>query len=271
MRRALGAAIAFGVILGLVGCFWVQPVPTVSPVGRKILLPLYIYPMWWLGEPGYQWPRVARAAAQAEIWAIINPASGPGGPPNADYQRGLTDLKNAGVTMLGYVWTAYGAKPLADVKAEVDVYAEHFAAYGVQGIFYDGVNSSAAWLAYYQELYAYAKAKGFRWVVLNPGTTIDEAYLAQGVGDIIVVFEDNYTNFLAHVFPDYVRRYPKERFAVLLWGVPSLSAAEEVLLRIPFAAFVHCTDDVPPNEWDTLPTYWEGWVELFRKPLYYVP
>lgn len=240
-------------------------------MGRTILLPLYIYPMWWLGEPGYQWPRVARAAQTAEIWAIINPASGPGGPPNSDYQWGLSDLRAAGIFMLGYVWTNYGAKPLSDVKAEVDVYAEYFIPYGVRGIFYDGVNSSAAWLPYYRELYAYAKEKGFAQVVLNPGTTIDEDYLREGVGDVIVVFEDSYTNFLAHTFPDYVRRYPKERFAILVWGVPDLSAAEEVLRRTPFIGFVHCTDDTPPNEWDTLPPYWEGWAELLRQPLYFAP
>jgi len=107
--------------------------------------------------------------------------------------------------------------------------------------------------------------------VLNPGTTIDEDYLREGVGDVIVVFEDSYTNFLAHTFPDYVRRYPKERFAILVWGVPDLSAAEEVLRRTPFIGFVHCTDDTPPNEWDTLPSYWEGWAELLRQSLYYVP
>ncbi len=173
--------------------------------------------------------------------------------------------------MLGYVWTSYGSKPLEDVKAEVDIYAEHFVPLGLSGIFYDGVSSSAGWLSYYRELYEYAKGKGFRWVVLNPGTTIAEEYLAEGVGDVIVIYEDKYENFLSYTFPDYVLRYPKERFAVLVWGVTSLEAAEEVLRRTSFAAFIHCTDDSPPNEWDTLPSYWDAWVELFRQPLYHAP
>ena len=133
------------------------------------------------------------------------------------------------------------------------------------------MNSSAAWLSYYQELFAYVKSKGFRWVVLNPGTSIAEDYLAQGVGDVIVIYEDNYTNFLNHVFPAYVDRYPPDRFAILVWGVPSLAESQEVLRRARGIGFVHCTDDTPPNEWDTLPSYWEAWVELFHQPLYYVP
>lgn len=251
------------------GCFWPAPSVPSAAVGRAILLPLYIYPMWW--DPAlYAWPRVAAAAAAADIWAIINPASGPGGPPNADYQQGLADLGAAGVTMLGYVWTDYGARPLADVKADVDTYADHFLPLGLTGIFYDGVSSSASWLPYYEELQAYARSRGFRWVVLNPGTTIDEAYLYHGVGDVIVIFEGSYGDFLTHAFPAYVARYPQRRFAVLVKEVPSLAEAEDVLQRTPFAGFVHCTHDAPPNEWDELPPYWEDWAAWFERYLYYV-
>ncbi len=240
----------------------------VNPLGRKILLPLYIYPTWW-DPASYLWDDVVEAARKAEIWAVINPASGPGGPPNSDYLRGINDLREAEITMLGYVWTNYGAKSIDDVKAEIDIYAEYWQDW-LSGVFLDGVNSSATWLAYYKELDAYARTKGFRWVVLNPGTTIDEEYLQEGVGDVVVIYEDSYANFLAHTFPEYVGRYPQDRFAVLIWGVPDLARAKEVLHRTEGIAFVHCTDDSPPNEWDTLPSFWAGWVELFSQPLYFV-
>lgn len=270
MRRAALLGLALLLLL-LAGCFWIPSHSEVSMVGRKILLPLYIYPMWW--DPDlYRWDEVAAAVEKAEIWAIINPASGPGGPPNSDYVRGLADLRAAGVTMIGYVYTDYGNRDLATVKAEVDLYAEHFKSHGLVGIFYDGVASSADKLSYYAELARYAKEeKGFSWVFLNPGTTIDEAYLTHGVGDVIVIYEDNYANFLGHTFPEYVARYPASRFAILVWGVPDLAAATEVLRRAARIGFVHCTDDTPPNEWDTLPAFWEDWVELFRQPIYYVP
>lgn len=271
MRRGFAVLGTFLLGFSLAGCLWVRSEPSFSPLGKKILLPLYIYPMWW-DETLYKWDEVAAARAKAEIWAIINPASGPGGPPNSDYQRGIQDLRDAGVTMLGYVWTNYATRPMADVKAEIDIYAEHFLPLGVSGIFLDGVKSSSDGIPYYAELDAYAREKGFQAVVLNPGTTIAEEYLTNNVGDVIVIFEDNYANFLSHTFPSYVGQYPPEKFAVLVWGVPGLSEAQEVLQRIDKKiAFVHVTDDTPPNEWDTLPSYWADWVELFRRPLYYVP
>ena len=76
-----------------------------SPI--KILLPLYIYPNWYEPE-SYVWSDVARAAEQVPIVAIINPNNGPdGNPPNRDYERGLKDLRQSDMTILGYVYTKY--------------------------------------------------------------------------------------------------------------------------------------------------------------------
>ena len=49
--------------------------------------------------------------------------------------------------MLGYVPTGYGARPLADVLADVRRY---LAWYGVDGIFFDEASSDAALLPYYR-------------------------------------------------------------------------------------------------------------------------
>jgi len=35
----------------------------------------------------------------------------------------MTKLHNAGVEMIGYVHTSYGARSISDVKAEIDIYA----------------------------------------------------------------------------------------------------------------------------------------------------
>jgi hypothetical protein len=67
-----------------------------------------------------------------------------------------------------------------------------------------------------------------------------------------------------------LNRFLAEHF-VLFFDVSPLLEAQEVLRRAEGIGFVHCTNDTPPNEWDTLPAYWEEWVELFRQPLYYVP
>ena len=64
-----------------------------------MLIPLYSYPNWY--DPGsYIWDDVAAAASQISVTAVINPSNGPGDPPNADYQLGISDLRDAGVTTL---------------------------------------------------------------------------------------------------------------------------------------------------------------------------
>ena len=83
----------------------------------RILVPLYSYPAWY-APAAYVWDDVAAAAARVPVTAIINPDSGPGGgPPNSDYEHGLAEQRVAGVVLLGYVATGYGARPAADVKA----------------------------------------------------------------------------------------------------------------------------------------------------------
>ncbi|MBC7222252.1 spherulation-specific family 4 protein [Candidatus Bipolaricaulota bacterium] len=252
MRRFFAWGVLGLFALAISGCFFISAPLTVE---KTLLVPFYVYPSWW--DPDvYLWDDLAAAGDSARIWAIINPASGPGGPPNEDYQRGLSDIRGH-VTILGYVWTNYGQKSLDEVKTEIDVYANEFVSFGLQGIFLDGVASSADYLSYYEELVAYAKGRGLSPVVLNPGTTIDEAYLRNNVGDVIVIFDDAYQALPGWEFPEYLGRYPPEKFGALVYATPE-DAFLSVLSQLDQRgfAFVYVTDDDLPNPWDRLPTYW---------------
>ena len=158
-----------------------------SPI--KILLPLYIYPNWYEPE-SYVWSDVARAAEQVPIVAIINPNNGPdGNPPNRDYERGLKDLRQSDMTILGYVYTKYGDRPIEEVKQDIDLYHNY---YDVDGIFLDESASNLKQLDYYQKIYNYIKTKtNSHQVVINPGTHTDEDYLTRPAADTSVIFENN--------------------------------------------------------------------------------
>ena len=67
---------------------------------------------------------------------IMNPNSGPGASQNPDYVAAVTRAKAAGIKVLGYVHTSYGALSPATVKAEIDAYK---AWYQVNDIFLDEV------------------------------------------------------------------------------------------------------------------------------------
>lgn len=233
-------------------------------VKRRILIPFYIYPNHW--DNSYQWKRLIETNKQTEIWVIINPDNGPGETINPDYEKGLSDININGIKILCYIPTNYGKRDLDRIKDDVDKYLKFYKNYNLFGIFYDEVNSSSEFIFYYKEICNYAKEKGFNWIILNPGISIDEEFLKEKVGDTIVIFEDSYLNFLKHKFPDYVKRYPNERFAILVHDVKNLEDSKTVINKSENIGFIYCTDDSEPNPWDTFPSYWNDFVELFYIP-----
>ncbi len=256
-----------GVVMALMLISSCQPQAEISSM-PKILLPLYIYPNWYEPE-SYVWSDVVSAAERVAIAAIINPNNGPDGqPPNEDYQKGLADLRETNITQIGYVYTLYGDRPLAEVKQDIDLYHRY---YNVDGIFLDETASNVRQLAYYQELYNYIKAKKDNYqVIINPGTDTDEKYLAQPAGDTAVIFENYPQPWLKYQPQDYVRKYPQERFASL---IHSVADAGEMKKYIDMAiannfGYIYVTDDSPDSEdgdpWNSLPSYWQEEVEYIH-------
>jgi len=96
---------------------------------------------------------VAAGAANVQTVAIINPDSGPGTGPDSNYNTYMAKLNEAGVEMIGYVHTSYGARALADVQADIDQYAAEFPL--LVGIFLDEAADTADQVPYYTTLYSY--------------------------------------------------------------------------------------------------------------------
>ena len=226
----------------------------------RILLPLYSYPTWYDAQ-AYLWDDVAEAAARAPIVAIVNPDSGPGGgPPNDDYAHGLADLRAGGVGLLGYVATGYGARSAAAVKADVDLYDAYF---GLDGIFFDEADNTTNHLAYYEDLFAYVRARtNLETVVLNPGIGTVEEYFSRPACDAAVIFEVD-AGWSNHAPAAYATNYPASRFAVLPYAVPDeagMRQAVDLAVRRN-VGYVYVTDDAGANPWDSLPTYWTRFVD----------
>lgn len=233
----------------------------------QMLIPLYSYPNWY-DPANYIWDDVAAATCHIRVTAIINPDNGPGVcPPNSDYQHGLNDLRNAGVTILGYVYTSYGLRPLNEVKADVDRYDQCF---NIHGIFFDEVASGANKIPYYKELYDYVKSKpnldGAK-VVLNPGTSIDDGYIKEPrASDSAIIFEGPSVAWPPYLPPPYVCGYPRERFAVLIHSVPDTDTMRShINLAVARCiGYIYVTDDIPPNPYDRLPIYWGDEVSYIK-------
>ena len=168
----------------------------------------------------------------------------------------------AGLTILGYVHTSYGARPDAEIKAEIDAYATW---YLVDGIFFDEASTDCARQGYYAGLTAYARQRtsSHRAVrtALNPGTQTNECYLS--VADVIVTFEGDATTYQrSYAAPSWVANYPHSRFWHLVYNVSTAQQMRTIvqLSKERGAGWVYVTPDTLPNPWDTLPTgsYWSG-------------
>eukprot|EP00775_Hariotina_reticulata_P000268 gene268-474_t len=138
---------------------------------QQVAVPSYYYPSCLPDAAGCVWQKTKAGAGLS----VINPASGPGTAVDANYLQTVNQLKVAKVLLLGYVYTKYGARSEADVKADIDRWRT---LYGLTNIFLDEGSSSCDQLAYYQGIVAYIKsATPTAMVALNWGVDGSECYL----------------------------------------------------------------------------------------------
>lgn len=225
---------------------------TRSPASpQRIAVPSYFY-------PGPLWTQLEAAAPPVGL-AIINPNSGPGTASNPAYVNQVQQTQARGITVLGYVFTQYGARPQTQVTADIDAY---FSFYGVDGIFLDEVSTDCAFQSYYVGLSSYIKAKNPAKQlvsVLNPGVQTNECYMT--AGDILVTFEGTYKTYTQpYAAPAWVRNYPASRFWHLVYATPTAGEMAQAirLSKQRNAGWIYVTPADLPNPWDTLPpdAYW---------------
>lgn len=245
----------FVAVLAMSSSFWgVMALPAQAAFCQKMFIPAYFY-------PGALWNQ-ATAAASTVGTMVMNPASGPGLSQNTDYVAAVNNAKAAGIKVIGYVHTSYGARDAAVVKSEIDAYKSW---YGVSGIFLDEVSSDAALLPYYQDLANYIRASVGTFVALNPGTIPAQGYM--NVGDTVVVFEGTYNTYKLWVAPAWAGQYPASKFVHLVYATASTSSMKNAvnLAHNRYGGNVYVTNDVLPNPWDLLPSYWSSELTQINK------
>jgi len=181
---------------------------------------------------------------------------GAGNSPDKQLQDLVRQALAAGITVLGYSSTVDGQRPAAAVETDVRHYADW---YGVHSIFLDRVSGQPAQLSYYKTLAAYIHhARPGAQVWLNPGDYPDQQYMA--IGDVVMVFEGTYAQYLTAAVPAWVQGYPAARFAHTIFATPAnvLNNALE-LAKQRRAGHIYVTDLVDlngANPYQGLPNYW---------------
>jgi len=200
----------------------------------KMLVPLYVY-------PGAAWDQVAAGARSVKTVAIINPSSGPGGAPDSTYQTYMQKLHDAGVDMVGYVYTSYGARALSAVKADVDTYASHFPL--VKGIFLDEGANTASQLSFYKNLHSYIMGMpGYEYNIINPGVIPDSGYVDAATQ--IVTLEDYASSVTSAGTPSYASCQNKEMFSAIVHTASASSMQTTInnILSKGYFGYVYVTD-----------------------------
>jgi Spherulation-specific family 4 len=231
-------------------------------VAMQLWVPAYYYPF----GPGLrEWNRLIASAKAVPIVAIVNPASGPGDHVDTNFAAVLPRARKAGVTLVGYIGTQYTRKPLQQVKQEVETFLSYYPE--IQGFHFDEQSSDARGVDYYAELYRYVHQRIPGALVLtNPGTLCDVGYAARPASDAIALFENEH-GFEKFRPPSWFSQFPGSRFCIQAHNVPTEEQMKQSLRRAVQLKMgsVFITDDVGPNPYDRLPSYWDAEVEAVRQ------
>jgi len=216
--------------------------PASSAAGT--IVPLYTPP----SDPS--WALVAGAKAahpRVNVIAVVNPANGPGGGMNSAYAVGIQKLTAAGVKVLGYVATGYGANAAAAVKADIDRW-QNFYPGQLGGIFFDEQSNKPEQVGYYRDVSQYAKSKGLPFTVGNPGTDTAESYV--GALDVMLIYESAGVPSAA-AMGGWHTKYAPTNFGV----IPYASGIDPAFVRSArqYVGYVYVQNDTLPNPWDSVP------------------
>jgi hypothetical protein len=257
-RDFLKLLYALGAINILAGC---SSSKSESATQLKLMIPLYSYPNWWDSE-NYIWQKlidIKSTHPDIDIIAIVNPSNGDFDSSNDDYVQGITDLTNADIQVVGYVYTGYGTRETNDVLTNLDSWKEYYQDIGVSGIFLDETATDLESLSYYTNLSDEAKKRDFDTIILNPGTKTNQEYIDSQIANIIVTYENSYNSFQENTPSSNNQPNGITKLSILIYQMNK----EALDSTIDFAKsndfeYIYFTDDGDDgNPWDSLSSYLE--------------
>jgi len=219
----------------------------------KVMVPLYVY-------PGAAWDAVAAGASSVGTLAIINPNSGPASSPDSNYVTYMQKLEDAGVEMVGYVYTGYGTRDIAAVQADINTYATQYPL--LKGIFLDEGSPDASMVSYYKTLHDYILSMpGWTHDIVNPGIVPDAGYLTASTQ--IVSLENYGTSVATATVPSFATCSNKDQFVAIVHTVTadSMNSVIDSLMNMNYFGYIYVTDGVGGCcTYNTLTSYYASMV-----------
>jgi hypothetical protein len=182
---------------------------------------------------------------------VVNPGDGPGSYQDQNYVAGINDLRAAGITVVGYVYTSYASRSVSAVTADMDQYK---AWYSLDGFFLDEMSTVPGYESYYSALTSHAQSIGLPLTVGNPGTSVPASYV--GTVSLLVIYENSGAPSMATLSSDSMGMN-RANFAFLSYstGLPTeayLSSATD------YVGYLYATDASMPAPYATLASYYSS-------------
>jgi hypothetical protein len=219
-----------------------------------------VVPAYW--EPDAQWDKIIADAPTVGM-IIFNPQSGPGTATDPAYTTALAKAQAAGIIVLGYVSTQYGARAQADIEADVNGY---YSLYTPSGIYFaEGPTETGcdSLQAEYSQLTALARSHDSKAYVAI-GTRFCPTYIT--FSDLIVEFAETWSSYQSFVTPSWMPGNSASRFIHFVSEVPPDQASHALSMAIGFGAgWVFATDGTLPNPWGALPSYYDQELAALKK------
>ena len=209
-----------------------------------VVIPLYTYPT---DDSWNELVQVHASHPSVPTIAVINPSNGPGGSRDRGYVTGIENLKNAGITVLGYLYTKYGQRSRSSVESEASAYKRW---YNTNGIMLDEMSNTPGFESYYSSVNDYVKSLGMTYTMGNPGTGVPSSFT--GVLDCFVIYENSGLPQLS-VLQGFAG-YEASKLAYISYGVSKLDKAFETA-SAAYVGWLYITDAGLPNPYDELPSY----------------
>jgi Spherulation-specific family 4 len=217
--------------------------PAAVPGTTNLLAVLYEYP-----NPATDW-NTLNSTAPPVRYVVANVSSGPGSSADAHWTAAINAANAAGITVLGYVDTNYGAVASATAQANMALWTS---LYGVTSYFFDRADTTAANLNYYTLLATQTHGTPGAIAVLNHGAVPIQAYAS--IGDILVIFENQYSAWPV-TMPAWSIDYPPGKFAIIMYNCSSGNLASVMSTAQGDGIGNVWITDAADALYDELPTY----------------
>ncbi len=254
MKKLGAILIAAALILAASAAFIALGFGTTTPT-TGVIVPLYSY-------PGSVWTSLIsdhNSYSSVPITAVINPGSSACGAPNPcpdpNYESGISSLTSAGITVIGYVYTAYGHMSLSNVEGNITEYANWYKPDGLSGILFDslGVGGTGGNETYYTTLKNFAASDGLTLTVGGAGNAVPSGFI--GILNFYVIYESS-TLPSTSTLAANTGGYASSNFAMIAYGISSSSVTQSyVTSASSYVAWMYITDATLPNPYTVLPTY----------------